>query len=74
MRRIRKTKARRHRIEHCSLDQDLIGRMAKMNIIGVNAGMVQYLGANYEVLRRAQSVSGGAAQYDGRRGHVFNSQ
>lgn len=44
-----KTKARRHRIEHCTLvDQDLIDRMAKMNICpSVNAGMVQYLGANY---------------------------
>lgn len=40
---------RRHRIEHCSLvDQDLIDRMAKMNICpSVNAGFVQILGASY---------------------------
>jgi len=40
----------RHRIEHCSLtDQDLIDRMAKMNICpSVNAGLVAALGANYE--------------------------
>ena len=40
---------RRHRIEHASLtDQDLIERMAKMNICpSVNAGMVQMLGASY---------------------------
>lgn len=40
---------RRHRIEHCTLvDQDLIDRMAKMNICpSVNAGMVQMLGKNY---------------------------
>lgn len=39
----------RHRIEHCTLvDQDLIDRMAEMNVCpSVNAGMVQYLGANY---------------------------
>lgn len=39
----------RHRIEHCSLtDQDLIDRMAKMNICpSVNAGLVAALGANY---------------------------
>ncbi len=39
----------RHRIEHCTLvDQDLIDRMAKMNICpSVNAGLVQKLGANY---------------------------
>ncbi len=39
----------RHRIEHCSLtDQDLIDRMAKMNICpSVNAGMVAALGSNY---------------------------
>ncbi len=42
-------KEMRHRIEHCTLaDQDLIDRMAKMNIIpSVNAGMVSYVGANY---------------------------
>jgi len=42
-------KARRHRIEHCTLvDQDLIDRMAKMNICpSVNAGLVFKLGANY---------------------------
>jgi hypothetical protein len=42
-------KARRHRIEHCTLvDQDLIDRMAKMNICpSVNAGLVYMLGANY---------------------------
>lgn len=41
--------SRRHRIEHCTLvDQDLIDRMAKMNICpSVNAGLVAYLGANY---------------------------
>jgi len=40
----------RHRIEHCSLtDQNLIDRMAKMNICpSVNAGLVAALGANYE--------------------------
>lgn len=40
----------RHRIEHCSLtDQNLIDRMAKMNICpSVNAGLVAVLGANYE--------------------------
>ena len=40
----------RHRIEHCSLtDQNLIDRMAKMNICpSVNAGLVGALGANYE--------------------------
>lgn len=39
----------RHRIEHCTLvDQDLVDRMAKMNICpSVNAGLVQMLGANY---------------------------
>lgn len=39
----------RHRIEHCTLvDQDLVDRMAKMNICpSVNAGLVQTLGANY---------------------------
>lgn len=39
----------RHRIEHCTLvDQDLIDRMAKMNICpSVNAGLVQALGANF---------------------------
>ena len=39
----------RHRIEHCTLvDQDLIDRMARMNICpSVNAGLVQKLGANY---------------------------
>lgn len=39
----------RHRIEHCTLvDQDLIDRMAKMNICpSVNTGMVAHLGANY---------------------------
>lgn len=39
----------RHRIEHCSLvDQDLIDRMAKMNICpSVNAGMVSKNGAAY---------------------------
>ncbi|MCQ4726664.1 amidohydrolase [Anaerotignum faecicola] len=39
----------RHRIEHCTLvDQDLIDRMAKMNICpSVNAGLVSRLGANY---------------------------
>ena len=39
----------RHRIEHCTLvDQDLIDRMAVMNICtSVNAGLVQKLGANY---------------------------
>ena len=39
----------RHRIEHCTLsDQDLIDRMAKMNICpSVNAGLVQKLGVNY---------------------------
>jgi hypothetical protein len=39
----------RHRIEHCSLtDQDLIDRMARMNICpSVNAGMIQAIGANY---------------------------
>lgn len=39
----------RHRIEHCSLvDQNLIDRMAKMNLCpSVNAGMVAALGANY---------------------------
>lgn len=42
-------KARRHRIEHCTIvDQDLIDRMAKMNICpSVNAGLVFKLGANY---------------------------
>ncbi|MCC9295223.1 amidohydrolase [Clostridium sp. MT-14] len=40
----------RHRIEHCTLtDQDLIDRMAKMNICpSVNAGLVAAFGANYE--------------------------
>lgn len=44
-----KFKAMRHRIEHCTLvDEDLIKRMAKMNICpSVNAGMVSYLGKNY---------------------------
>ncbi|RYL92505.1 amidohydrolase [Sporolactobacillus sp. THM7-4] len=39
----------RHRIEHCTLaDQDLIDRMAKMNICpSVNAGLVQTLGVNF---------------------------
>ncbi|MDR1893189.1 MAG: amidohydrolase, partial [Spirochaetales bacterium] len=39
----------RHRIEHCALvDQDLINRMAKMNICPtVNTGMLVSLGANY---------------------------
>lgn len=39
----------RHRIEHCTLtDQDLIDRMAAMNICpSVNAGMIQMIGANY---------------------------
>ena len=39
----------RHRIEHCTLvDQDLIDRMAKINICpSVNCGMVAHLGANY---------------------------
>lgn len=43
-----KVRKLRHRIEHCSLvDQDLIDRMAKMNICpSVNAGLVQKLGAN----------------------------
>ena len=40
----------RHRIEHCTLtDQDLIDRMAKMNICpSVNAGIVAKNGGNYE--------------------------
>lgn len=40
----------RHRIEHCTLvDQDLINRMAKMNICpSVNVSAVQKIGANYE--------------------------
>jgi predicted amidohydrolase YtcJ len=39
---------RRHRIEHCTIvDQDLIDRMAKMNICpSVNAGIVCLIGAN----------------------------
>jgi predicted amidohydrolase YtcJ len=39
----------RHRIEHCALvDQDLIDRMARMNICPtVNTGMLVTLGANY---------------------------
>jgi predicted amidohydrolase YtcJ len=39
----------RHRIEHCTLsDQDLIDRMAKMNICpSVNSGMLTTIGANY---------------------------
>ncbi len=39
----------RHRIEHCTLcDQDLIDRMAKMNICPtVNPGMLTTIGANY---------------------------
>ncbi len=43
-------RARRHRIEHCTLvDQDLVDRMAKMNICpSVNAGIVAKNGANYE--------------------------
>ena len=43
-------KARRHRIEHCTLtDQDLIDRMAKMNICpSVNAGIPAKNGGNYE--------------------------
>ena len=44
-----KVRRLRHRIEHCTLvDQDLIDRMAPMNICpSVNAGLVQKLGANY---------------------------
>ncbi len=44
-----KVRRLRHRIEHCTLvDQDLIDRMAKMNICpSVNGGMVYKLGANY---------------------------
>jgi len=40
----------RHRIEHCTLtDQDLIDRMAKMNICpSVNAGIVAKNGGNYQ--------------------------
>jgi len=40
----------RHRIEHCTLtDQNLIDRMAKMNICpSVNAGIVAKNGGNYE--------------------------
>lgn len=43
-----KVRSLRHRIEHCTLvDQDLIDRMAVMNICpSVNAGLVQKLGAN----------------------------
>lgn len=43
-------KERRHGIEHCTLtDQDLIDRMAKMNICpSVNAGIVAKNGGNYE--------------------------
>lgn len=39
----------RHRIEHCTLaDQDLIDRIAKMNICpSVNPGMLTTIGANY---------------------------
>ena len=39
---------RRHRIEHCTIvDQDLINRMAKMNICpSVNAGLLCLIGAN----------------------------
>ncbi len=39
----------RHRIEHCTItDQDLINRMAKMNICpSVNPGMIQVGGKNY---------------------------
>ena len=39
----------RHRIEHCTLtDQNLIDRMAKMNICpSVNAGLVSAFGVNY---------------------------
>ena len=42
-------RARRHRIEHCTLvDQDLIDRMAPMNICpSVNVGMIAYQGSNY---------------------------
>ncbi|MBI9106172.1 MAG: amidohydrolase [Spirochaetales bacterium] len=40
----------RHRIEHCTIaDQDLIDRMAKMNICPtVNPGMLTTIGANYD--------------------------
>lgn len=40
----------RHRIEHCTLvDQDLINRMATMNICpSVNVSAIQKIGANYE--------------------------
>lgn len=40
----------RHRIEHCTIvDQDLINRMAKMNICpSVNPGMIQVGGQDYE--------------------------
>ena len=43
-------RARRHRIEHCTLtDQDLIDRMARMNICpSVNAGIPAKNGGNYE--------------------------
>ncbi|MDO4961569.1 MAG: amidohydrolase [Eubacteriales bacterium] len=43
-------RARRHRIEHCTLtDQDLIDRMAVMNICpSVNAGIPAKNGGNYE--------------------------
>lgn len=44
-----KFRGMRHRIEHCSLaDQDLINRMAAMNICpSLNTGMIQMIGANY---------------------------
>jgi Predicted metal-dependent hydrolase with the TIM-barrel fold len=40
----------RHRVEHCTLsDQELIDKMAKMNICpSVNVGMVAFQGSNYE--------------------------
>lgn len=39
----------RHRIEHCTIvDQDLIDRMAKLNVCpSVNVGMLQMFGASY---------------------------
>ena len=62
----------RHRIEHCTLtDQDLIDRMAKMNICpSVNAGIVAKNGGNYDGIL---GVMGGMERFYGKRNDYFGA-
>ena len=70
-------KARRHRIEHCTLvDQDLIDRMAKMNICpSVNAGLQIRNGKNLARFYGPErnKYLGALKEHDGGRNQVFSA-